>query len=72
MCISTPKTPDIPQPAARQAAQLPDNGSTAERTDLNAARRRALMATLLPGPGGAIGAPMTTNSGSAMKATLGA
>jgi hypothetical protein len=62
MCMFKPKTPDLPEPAARQPAKLPDDGSIAARADLTAARRRALMATVLTTPSGVMGAPSTTAS----------
>lgn len=63
MCISAPKAPDVPTIPERQAAKLPDNGSTAPRADETARRRRALMATILTSPGGALGTPSTTSLG---------
>lgn len=62
MCL--PSAPDAPAaPAQRQSAKLPDEGATAARTDMTAARRRALMATVLTSPQGALGNPSTTGSG---------
>ena len=63
MCVSTPRAPDVPKLPERQAAKLPDNGSTAPRADEIARRRRALMATVLTGPNGALGVPSTTSLG---------
>lgn len=63
MCIGVPKAPDVPTLPERQSAKLPDNGSTAPRADEAARRRRALMATVLTGPSGALGTPSTTSLG---------
>lgn len=65
MCM--PSTPDVPTVPERQAAKLPDNGSTASRTGSATNRRHALMATILTGPGGALGSPTTTASPMARK-----
>jgi hypothetical protein len=62
MCLSTPSTPDVPTIPERQPTKLPDGGSTANRVDSNARRRRAMMATILTSPGGVLGAPNTTAS----------
>lgn len=64
MCIGAPKVPDVPSPPERQVGKLPDGGSSADRSDFNAKRRRALMATIIAPQG--LGAPATTAS-----ATLG-
>lgn len=53
MCM--PKTPDIPDVIERQAAKLPDSGSTARTGDASS-RRRALMAGLITTPSG-LGSP---------------
>jgi len=60
MCMGG--TPSIAQPAQRQQAKLPDNGSTAARTDDTLARRRALWATIMTSPSGTLGSPSTTSS----------
>lgn len=54
--MPTPQT--IPE---RQALKLPDNGSTANRTDDEIRRRRAMMATAYTGAAG-IGSPASTTS----------
>lgn len=60
MCIggSPPDPPTVPE---RQAQKLPDNGSTAGRTDDTLKRRRAMMATVLTSPTG-LGAPPSVTS----------
>jgi hypothetical protein len=68
--MSAPKVPDTPAVPERQAAKLPDGGSTADRTDQSLARRRALMATVFTSPNGTMGVP-TTTTGTAGKTTLG-
>lgn len=60
MCMT--KAPEVQSVPERQAAKLPDGGDTAARTSDTAARRRALMATVLTGPQGTMGAPSTTMS----------
>ncbi len=64
MCVggSAPEMPSLPE---RQAAKLPDGGSTANNTDQQRARRRALMSTVLTSANGTIGAPATTGRGTA-------
>lgn len=62
MCL--PKAPNVPSMPERQVEKLPDGGSTANRSDFNAKRRRALMATVIAPS--TLGAPSTTGS-----ATLG-
>lgn len=68
MCMSgaAPEMPAVPE---RQAAKLPDGGSTRNDTTQMAARRRALMSTILTSPNGTIGAPSVSGAGT--KATLG-
>lgn len=68
MCVGG-STPDLPTLPERQAAKLPDGGSTANADVQQRARRRALMATVLTSPSGTMGAPATTGRG--MSATLG-
>lgn len=70
MCIGAPSIPETPAVPERQAAKLPDGGSTADRTDQQLARRRALMATVFTTPNGTMGVP-TTTTGTAGKTTLG-
>lgn len=70
MCIGGTSVPDTPAVPERQAAKLPDGGSTAGRVDNMLARKRALMATIFTSANGAMGAPMTT-TGTAGKTTLG-
>lgn len=68
MCMSG-SAPDVPTVPERQAAKLPDGGSPVNNDAQATARRRALMATVLTSPTGAMG---TANvSGSGTKATLG-
>ena len=62
MCVGAP-TPDVPKVPERQAAKLPDGGSTAQRTDQQLARRRALMATIFTSPTGTLGMPSVTGGG---------
>lgn len=67
MCMGgTPEMPTVPE---RQAAKLPDGGSATNRDDQMAARRRALMATVLTSNSGAMGSPSVSGAGT--KATLG-
>ncbi|WP_084238678.1 hypothetical protein [Sphingomonas asaccharolytica] len=61
MCISTPKTPDVPTIPERQPTKLPDNGATAGVVDQNARRRRGLYASVFTNPQG-LGAPSTTST----------
>lgn len=65
MCISTPKVPQMPE---RQASKLPDMGSTGERSDMAARRRRGLYASILTSGQGALG---NANVSSPAGATLG-
>ena len=60
MCISTPDVPEVPE---RQAARTPGT-SAAERSDDRARRRMAMAASVLTGPGGTLGAPAVTGTGS--------
>lgn len=60
MCIGS--TPDVPTVPERQASKLPDGGSTSSRTQDSLKRRRALMATVLTGPGGLGSPPAVTNA----------
>lgn len=66
MCVSG-KAPDIPAVPERQAAKLPDGGSPVNNSTQMAARRRALMATVLTSPTGTMGAPSTTGTGTNTK-----
>ena len=63
------KAPDVPSVPERQAAKLPDGGSTTNSDTQMAARRRALMATVLTSNSGTMGAPSVSGTGT--KATLG-
>lgn len=63
MCVSKPKAPKVPSIPERQPFKLPDGGATMERSDSNAKRRRALMATILTSPQGVLGAATTTQLG---------
>ena len=65
MCISSPKVPQMPE---RQATKLPDMGSSAAASDLNARRRRGLYASILTSGQGALG---NANVSSPAGATLG-
>lgn len=68
MCMSGP-APEMPAVPERQAAKLPDGGSMVNSNTQMAARRRALMATILTSPNGTMGAPSVSGAGT--KATLG-
>lgn len=59
MC-SAPKIPDPKPIPERQALKLPDNGATLNKTDDDARKRRAMMATAFTGSLG-LGAPSTTS-----------
>jgi hypothetical protein len=61
MCISAPKMPTAQTIPERQALKLPDGGSTANRTDDEIRRRRAMMATAYTGAAG-IGNSASTTS----------
>lgn len=61
MCM--PSAPDVPTMPERQAQKLPDGGQTAGRVSDNASRRRAMMATILTGGQGVLGAPTVTKLG---------
>lgn len=61
MCLGTPNVPSVPE---RQAAKLPDAGTQTYTKD-NARWRKAMLAGMVTGPQGALGAPVTA------KATLG-
>lgn len=58
MC--TPKPPEPVSIPERQALKLPDGGSTANRTDDEIRRRRAMMPTAFTGSIGLGNAPSTT------------
>ncbi|WP_375272058.1 hypothetical protein [Sphingomonas sp.] len=62
-------TPEMPTVPERQAAKLPDGGSATNTDTQAAARRRALMATVLTSNNGAIGMPSVSGAGT--KAALG-
>jgi len=68
MCMSG-AAPDVPTVPERQAAKLPDGGSTTNDSTQMAARRRALMSTILTSNSGTMGAPSVSGAGT--KATLG-
>lgn len=59
MCINSPDVPTVPE---RQATKTPDNGARSQSPEELKRRRRAMMATLITSPQGALGAPQTTGT----------